>query len=280
MKMKKKIIAVVLAAASVLSLTTSVSAAGGKTTISGNGTGTNSMTGSTNMTIEATALMAIPAVTITWPTAAGVILNPYKMKVDIPTSGLTEKTSIKGSTKATAVDYIILSPELKFKNTGTSKVAITVSGFSANAMTVKGDDGSALATPVPSTKISFTTDPILHEKHTNGSIQQGETENKILMYLEVGTPAYDDNNRLLPNYNYSGTYSKSSQKQLVVGTTDTPAAKTKFFEIDANNGEARIMVCGDMAQNPTVPWSRLAGTEEVNVKIIFDVMLATPFDNE
>ena len=265
MKMKKKIIAVVLAAASALSLTTSVSAAGGKTTISGNGTGTNSMTGSTNMTIEATALMAIPAVTITWPTAAGVILNPYKMKVDIPTSGLTEKTSIKGSTKATAVDYIILSPELKFKNTGTSKVAITVSGFSANAMTVKGDDGSALATPVPS---------------TNGSIQQGETENKILMYLEVGTPAYDDNNRLLPNYNYSGTYSKSSQKQLVVGTTDTPAAKTKFFEIDANNGEARIMVCGDMAQNPTVPWSRLAGTEEVNVKIIFDVMLATPFDNE
>ena len=259
MKMKKKIIAVVLAAASALSLTTSVSAAGGKTTISGNGTGTNSMTGSTNMTIEATALMAIPAVTITWPTAAGVILNPYKMKVDIPTSGLTEKTSIKGSTKATAVDYIILSPELKFKNTGTSKVAIT---------------------PVPSTKISFTTDPILHEKHTNGSIQQGETENKILMYLEVGTPAYDDNNRLLPNYNYSGTYSKSSQKQLVVGTTDTPAAKTKFFEIDANNGEARIMVCGDMAQNPTVPWSRLAGTEEVNVKIIFDVMLATPFDNE
>lgn len=279
MKMKKKIIAVVLAAASALSLTTSVSAAGGKTTISGNGTGTNSMTGSTNMTIEATALMAIPAVTITWPTAAGVILNPYRMKVDIPTSGLTEKTSIKGSTKVTARDYAILSPELKFKNTGTAKVAITVSQFSAEALTVKADDGTALATPTASTKVSFTTDPIKHEIHDNGTIEQGETANKILMYLEVGTPAYDDNGRLKTEYDYTDSYNKASQKQLVAGTPDTPATKTKFFEIDANNGEARIMVCGDMAQNPTVPWTRLAGTEEVNVKIVFDVMIATPFDN-
>lgn len=270
MKMTKKITAIVVAAASALSLAVSASAA----------TGTTINKGTTSFGVDATALMAIPPVTITWPTAAGVILNPYKMKVDIPTASITATTKVAGSTKNTAVDYSILSPELKFVNTGLADVAITVSSFSAEAKTVKAADGTVLDTPTAST-IKFATTAIKHEtvKESTGAVTAGDVTNSVLLFLEVATPTVDDTTGKITGYTYTNSYSSTNKQQLIAGTTAAPKNAVKFFNVPAKgavNGEAHVMVCGDMSYNPTVPWSQIALTDEISVSMVFDVVLKTP----
>lgn len=271
MNIKKKIVAVVVAAASALSLTSSVSAATGTTL--------TPSSDKTSLSLEATALMAIPAVQITWPTVSGVILNPYKMVVDIPTAIVKDGTKVTASTKATAVDYSILSPEMKFVNAGPSDIAISVSNFKASAQTVKGADGNLLDAPTASS-IKFVTAAIKHEtvKESTQAVTAGSLTNDILMFLEVATPVKNDAGKVTA-YEYTGVYDSKAANQLIVGTEAKPAAKAKFFNVPAKgaaNGETHVMICGDMSYNPTVPWSTIARTDEVNVSMVFDVVLATP----
>lgn len=267
MNIRKKITAVVLAAASALSLTSSVSAA----------------TASTNFSIDATALMAIPPVTVTWPTATGVILNPYKMKVDIPTAAIKPNGTVAGSTKATAVDYSVLSPEMKFLNTGASDVAITVSEFDVTAQTVKNADGTPLENPTDSANIKLVKVAVKHEtvNDKTGAVSAGDTANNLLMYLEVATQSLDEKGKAV--YSYTDAYDAKNTNQLVYDSASkTHNAKAKFFTIPAKaaaNGETHVMVRGDMAYNPTIPWSQVAATDQVSVHLVFDVVLATPQDH-
>lgn len=259
--MNKKIISAVLVIAAALSMSASAFAA--------------SAADPTHHETDVETEMSIPVINITWPTSASVVLNPYRMKVNYTDeTGARSGTSVSG---AEADSSTIISPELVFSNKGSSDVAITVTG-SVTATTTVNERGELLGVdkfnnPITavSSKISFATSAIEQPSFdSEGNFIAGETDNVILLYLEVGQPVTDNGGT---TYTYTGVYDENNNNQMLLGTKNT---SKKLFTIPAENGSANIKICGDMSTNPTIGWDRIADTEEINVKLVFDASPVAP----
>lgn len=257
--MTKKLISVFLAAAAALSFSASAFAESG------------------SHEVNVDALMMIPAVNITWPTKAKIILNPYQMSV-APTSA-----EYSGSEYDT-----LISPELSVINNGETEIRINVSGSVTPWTTVdekgrllrdrNGKETNSLATgsraavdqtntdrlinAVP--KITVADDIIVHPGYDeNGEHSAGETENKVLVYIEVFDKAYG----------YAGGYSKDNPNQILLGTDKVSDRALTVIEA---GDTVKIKLCGDVSTEPTVPWLEVADTDGIDIHLIFSACPVAP----
>lgn len=259
--MNKKLISVVMAAATALSLSVSAFA--------------TSAADPSHKELDVDTQLSTPTINITWPTTAGVVLNPYKMKVKYAPGSGGKPGTVTDDTTASADDSTIISPEMQFQNKGNSEVAITVTG-SVSATTTFNDKGESLgndeegnAITAVSKKVTFATAPIKQPSYDKtGKLVAGETKNLVLIYLEVGE--LDASSK---KYTYSGAYDKNNANQMILSTKDT---SKKLFTIPAKTGTANVKVCGDVATAPTIGWDQIAKTETVNVKLVFDASPVAP----
>lgn len=260
--MKKKIISAVLVIAAALSMSASAFAA--------------SAADPAHHETDIDTKMSIPVLNIKWPTSASVVLNPYKMKVKY-TDIDTVRTFEASPDDASADSSTIISPELVFSNKGSSDVAITVTG-SVSATTTVNDKGISLGVdeynnPITavSNKISFASGPIEQPEYdSEGNRVAGETGNVVLLYLEVGQPVTDNGTT---TYTYSDSYDENNDNQMLLGTNNT---SKRLFTIAAKNGTANIKICGDMSIEPIISWDKIAQTENIDIKLVFDASPVTP----
>lgn len=257
--MTKKLISAFLAAAAALSFSASAFAE------------------STSHEIDVDALMMIPAVNITWPTKAKIILNPYQMSV-APTSA-----EYSGSEYDT-----LISPELSVTNNGETEIQINVSGSVTPWTTVdengrllrdkNGKETNSIATGSRAavdqintdkrinavSKITVADDAIVHPGYdANGEYSTGDTENKVLVYIEVPDKIYG----------YAGGYSKDNPNQILLGTDKVSDRALTVIEA---GDTAKIKLCGDVSTDPIVPWLEVADTDGIDIHLIFSASPVAP----
>lgn len=224
--------------------------------------------------IDVDALMMIPAVNITWPTKAKIILNPYQMSV-APTSA-----EYSGSEYDT-----LISPELSVINNGETEIRINVSGSVTPWTTVdengrllrdrNGKETNSIATGSRAavdqsntdklinavSKITVADDVIAHAG--NGEYGAGETENKVLVYIEVPDKTYG----------YAEGYSKDNPNQILLGTDKVSDRALTVIEA---GDTAKIKLCGDVSTEPAVPWLEVADTDGIDIHLIFSASPVAP----
>lgn len=265
--MTKKLISAFLAAAAALSFSSSAFA--------------SASVESNSHEIDVNALMMIPAVNITWPTKAKIILNPYQMSV-APTSA-----EYSGSEYDT-----LISPELSVVNNGETEIRINVSGsvtpwttVDANGRLLRDRNGNVtnsiatgsraavdqtntdrLIKAVP--KITVADDIIIHPGYDeNGEYSAGETENKVLVYIEAFDKAYG----------YAGGYSKDNPNQILLGTDKVSDRALTVIEA---GDTAKIKLGGDVATEPAVPWLEVADTDGIDIHLIFSASPVAPLPDK
>lgn len=278
--MKKQLISAVLAAATALSLSATAFAA--------------ASTDKSHFEVPVDTLVTTPKIDITWPTTAGIVLNPYTMSITVTSSasGVTTKVDTTGKT---GDDSTVISPELKFTSKSEAEVKITVTGSIAattmyddkgNRLTIQdtNDDGSLKfeadgktkvmtdtnpdGTPVtkPSTKIKIATAPLKQPTWdaTGTKLTPGDTYNSIFLYFEAAASTTGSSTSVTGVY--SDKFATSNTNQMVLTSKDT---SKELFRIPLN-GTACAKVRGDVSTMPTVGWDKIVKTEEVNIKLIFD----------
>lgn len=223
------------------------------------------------------ALAQVPTIDITWPTTAGVVLNPYKMKIKMTPSAdgkapvIVEDPNGKGET--------LLSNELSFINNGSCEVNVSVTG-SVTAVTTVDSSGNKLVdsegNPVttPSEQIIIATAPIKQpEWNSEGtSIIQGDTNNSVFIYLE----ASDKLDATGKNGVYTGVYDSKNKNQMLLTIQET----TKdLFSISAKEGSkagvTNLKIFGDISTAPSVGWDKVAKTDNIKIILVFDVSFVT-----
>lgn len=224
------------------------------------------------------ALAQIPTIDVTWPTTAGVVLNPYKMKIKMTPSAdgkapvIAEDPDGKGET--------LLSNELSFINNGSCEVNVSVTG-SVSAVTTVDSSGNKLVdsegNPVttPSEQIVIANAPIKQPQWDSEgtSIIQGDTSNSVFIYLE----ASDKLDATGKNGVYTGVYDSKNKNQMLLTIQET----TKdLFSISAKEGSkagvTNLKICGDISTAPSVGWDKVAKTDNIKIILVFDVSLVTP----
>lgn len=216
--------------------------------------------------IDVDALMMIPAVNVTWPTKARIILNPYKMSV-APTSA-----EYSGSDNDT-----LISPELSVVNNGETEIQINVSGSVTPWTTVdvngrllrdrNGKETNSIATGSRAAVDQTNTDKLINAvpKITvaDDAIITGETENKVLVYIEVPDKTYG----------YAEGYSKDNPNQILLGTDKVSDRALTVIEA---GDTAKIKLCGDVSTEPAVPWLDVADTDGIDIHLIFSASPVAP----
>lgn len=294
--MYKKIVSAVLAAATAVTFSASAFAA-------------STTADPSHKEMDVGTLVSTPTINITWPTAAAVVLNPYKMRVKV-TLGTGGKAPTVADDTALKVDGdTVLAPELAFQNKGNSEVQISITG-SVNAYTTVDKAGNALVdkdgnptnslatgdkapwdATAPSGQKDEDGNPILGKAITSlsskitiatAAIKQptwsgvgdsakltaGETKNSVLLYVEAGTP--DAAGKV---FTYSGAFDAKSTNQMILNTKDTTKA---LFTVAAKTGVQNIKVCGDVATAPAIGWDKVAKTDGISVKLVFDASPVAP----
>ena len=193
--MCKKMISAVLAAATAISFSASAFAA--------------ETTDPSHKAMEVGTLVSTPTINITWPTAAAVVLNPYKMRVKV-TAAAGKAPTVADDTAAKVDGDTVISPEMVFSNKGNSEVQISVTG-SVTPWTTVDAKGEALVNadgdPTDSlgkngqavdangrnvsatSKITIATAAIKQPTWDakGEKIVAGETKNSVLLYVEAAT---------------------------------------------------------------------------------------------
>ncbi|MCM1298338.1 MAG: InlB B-repeat-containing protein [Firmicutes bacterium] len=187
---------------------------------------------------------------IVWPANAKVILNPYKMK-------LSESAAAAGGeiieNDVSGITDTVVSPELKFINKSNTQVKIIVSGSVDAVSTVTDSDGMEFS--YESRSIDFATAPI----------NPDDRNNTILLYLEQAYEVDPFGTGL-----YSQGFDADNSRQMLLGKE---TVTRELFTIPASENEegtrANVKICGDMALNPILSWSKLAETDSVNINLLF-----------
>lgn len=292
--MYKKIVSAVLAAATALSLSATAFAA--------------AAADPSHKEMEVGTLVATPTISITWPTTAGVVLNPYKMKTKV-TLAAGKAPTVADDTTATAKDDTVMSPELLFLNKGNSEVQISVTGSVAAYTTVDkngnplvdkdGNPTNSLGTgdqapwdaTAPSGQRDEDGNPILGKAitgltskiaiatavikqptwdATGTKIVAGDTKNSVLLYVEVGTPVVEGSKT---TYTFLDKFDTRNTTQMLLTTKETTKA---LCTIAAKTGSATLQVRGDVATAPTIGWDKVAKTDGIDVKLVFDASPVAP----
>ena len=292
--MCKKMISAVLAAATALSLSASVFAA--------------ETTDPSHKALDVGTVVSTPTINVTWPTAAAVVLNPYKMRVKV-TAAAGKAPTIADDTAAKEDGDTVISPELTFLNKGNSEVQISVTASVAayttvdkngNALVDKdGNPTNSLATgdkapwdaTAPSGQKDADGNPILGKAITGlsskitiatAAIKQptwdakgeklvaGETKNSVLIYVEAATETVNGSKK---EYTYAEAFDTKNTNQMLLNNKDTTKA---LVNVAAKTGEARIQVRGDVATAPTIGWDKVAKTDGIDVKLVFDASPVAP----
>lgn len=279
--MYKKIVSAVLAAATAISISTSAFAA--------------ETTDPSHKAMEVGTLVSTPTINITWPTVAAVVLNPYKMRVKV-TAAAGKAPTVADDTSMKVDGDTVLSPEMVFSNKGNSEVQISVTGSVAayttvdkngNALVDKdGNPTNSLATgdKAPwdaatskaitslTSKITIATAAIKQPAWDSSGTKlvAGETKNSVLLYVEVGTPVVEGSKT---TYTYASGFDTKNTNQMILSTKDTTKA---LFTVAAKTGVANIQVRGDVATAPTLGWDKVAKTDGVDVKLVFDASPVAP----
>lgn len=256
--MKKKLISVVLAAAAALSLGASAVSAQGYDVSTGT---------------------AIPSVKVTWPTndKVSIVLNPYALNFAVPATGTAIDPTKSVAASATTINDSIISTEFAITNSDTKKeaFAITVSKFEVKALVTKNADGTAIPADeqTASKNIKIVKVPPKHDvQKADGTITPGDTYNSILLYLEASEPVTGTG---VKNGTYSAAFDAKNTRILIADVK--AVSKEKFFNVPSGT-TVFMKVRGEMTQNPKIPWSKIAETEQVVVNLVFDIAYATPYD--
>lgn len=285
--MYKKIVSAVLAAATAVTFSASAFAA-------------STTADPSHKEMDVGTLVSTPTINITWPTAAAVVLNPYKMKVKVTVAAGKDPT-VADDTALKVDGDTVLAPELAFQNKGNSEVQISITG-SVNAYTTVDKAGNALVdkdgnptnslatgdqvawnptggtdksgAPITglTSKITIATAAIKQPTWSgvgdSAKLTAGETKNSVLLYVEVGTP--DAAGKV---FTYSGAFDAKSTNQMILNTKDTTKA---LFTVAAKTGVQNIKVCGDVATTPAIGWDKVAKTDGISVKLVFDASPVAP----
>lgn len=254
--MNKKLISLFMAAVTAVSLSVSVFAAS-----------------ASHSELDVDTNLGIPKINMKWPTTAGVVFNPYKMKVKYDLPSAANGTDSVTVDNADGDDSTVISPELVFTNEGESDVSVKVTAsVTAAALNDGGDTHLTSDNQTVSEKIKFASAPIRQPSYdSEGNFDPGETENVVLLYLEVGHT--DD----YVNWTYADSYDQSNASQMLLSNTET---SKKLFTVSKKNGDntnvAHLKICGDMAIAPTIGWDQIALTETIDVKLVFDASPVAP----
>lgn len=285
--MYKKIVSAVLAAATAVTFSASAFAA-------------STTADPSHKEMDVGTLVSTPAINITWPTTAGVVLNPYKTKIKV-TLAAGKAPSVADDTATTNKGDTVISPELVFSNKGNSEVQISVTG-SVNAYTTvdkagaplldkDGNPTNSLATgdqvawnptggtdksgaPITglTSKITIATAAIKQPTWSgvgdSAKLTAGETKNSVLLYVEAGTP--DATGKV---FTYADSFDTKNTRQMLLGTKDVTKA---LFTIAAKTGVQNAQVRGDVATAPTIGWDKVAKTDGISVKLVFDASPIAP----
>lgn len=245
---------------------TSANTSAAETTTDGSGGGTNK------------PLDKVPAINVTWPTTASVVLNPYKMKIKMTPSSegnepiIYEDPDGEGET--------ILSNELSFVNNGDCDVKVSVTGSVHAVSTVDSygnillDDSGNPAT-TPSRMITIATAPIKQPEWDafETDIIGGDPKNSVFIYLE----ASDQLDSTGTKATYAGEYDSGNESQMLLSTRETTK---ELFAISAKEGEkagvTNLKIFGDISTAPDVDWYIVAKTDSIKINLIFNVSLADP----
>lgn len=228
-----------------------------------------------SITVKPGALEKEPTINVIWPTTAGIVLNPYKMKINLSVSADGSRPVIyddPGSSGDT-----ILSNELAFINNGDSKVNISVTG-SVYAVSTVDDSGNTMmddqGNPVttPSKMITIATTPIAqpHWNDYGTDIISGEARNSVFIYLEA-------TDRLVPGETkgiYSGYYDSRNENQMLLSDTETTKDLFSISPMeDGKAGITNLKIFGDVSTDPIVDWETVTKTDTIKISLIFDVSL-------
>lgn len=223
-------------------------------------------------------LVEVPTINVTWPTTAGIVLNPYKMKIKMTLSSdgnkpiISEDPNGKGET--------VLSNELAFINNGDCEVNVSVTGSVYAVSTVDSNgnvllDGQGNPATTPSSLITIATAPIKQPEWNAGGtdIVEGDRRNSVFIYLEASDQLDSTGTQGI----YSGEYDSSNKNQMVLSTGETTK---ELFGISAKNGDkagvTNLKIFGDISTDPAVNWGVVAKTDRVKVSLVFSASLAEP----
>ena len=214
----------------------------------------------------------VPTINVTWPATAGVVLNPYKMKINMTPSSdgnnpiISEDPEGKGET--------VLSNELAFVNNGDCDVNVSVTG---SVYAVSNVDNSGNTSP--SKKITIATSPIKQPEWnaTGTDIIAGEAKNSVFIYLEASDQLDSSGTKGI----YAGEYDSNNKNQMVLSTRETTK---ELFSISAKKGDragvTNLKIFGDISTDPAVDWDVVAKTDSVKISLVFDVSLADPLSED
>ncbi len=216
--MKKKLLTLVLAAAMVMGLGITASAA---PTVSGGDLVNAGADGSYSKELTGTATMQVPTIKVTGPATLGdILMNPYQITV---------------SSGDESVNDSIISPVIKVESKSNVPLAVGVSGS---------------ATIETGSKITFSTSPLSGDETKNVVFAYLEIANE--KEGESGTPdftaEYNNNSKkgaVTKGIVLSTREAKTDAENpliLPVGTEDTPSAM--YFQVK-----------GSLASTPTQPWT-------------------------
>ncbi len=219
-----------------------------------------------------------PVINVTWPTTAGIVLNPYKMKINMSPSSHGQKPVIFEDPEAEG--KTVLSNELAFVNNGSCKVNVFVTG-SVSAVTTVDRYGNPLVdsegNPVttPSKQITIATSPIKQPAWDSSgtSVIDGDRNNSVFIYLEASDRLDSTGKSAV----YSGAYDSNNENQMLLSTVETTK---NLFSIsakeDGNSGITNLKIFGDISTSPAVSWDQVAATDSIKISLVFDVKPAEP----